>query len=203
MNVLIRTSNGITQVPMEAKHLSKRLITIRGEITDEIAIDFVNKMLELNMESTTEWITVMINSPGGEINSGLVMYDSIVGSKAPVRVVCIGKAYSMGAVLFACANERLMLPNSELMLHQPLLGGRVSGNASSIKSISDSLLETKEKVNKLIASHTGKTVEEINQATSFDHYFSPDEAVEFRLCDRVISFAEVINFVEGMEGNKW
>lgn len=200
MNVLIRTSNGITQVPMEAKHLSKRLITIRGEITEDVAIDFVNKMLELNMESSDEWITVLIISPGGEINSGLMMYDAIVGSKAPVRMVCMGKAYSMGAVLFASANERLMLPNSELMLHQPLLGGRVSGNASSIKSISDSLLETKEKLNKLIASHTGRTVEEIDQATSYDHYFSPYEAIEFQLCDRVISFADIIDFVDSVEG---
>lgn len=199
MNVLYKTSNGITQVSMEAKHLSRRIITVRGEITEEVAIDFVNKLLELNMESTDEWITVFITSPGGEVNSGLMMYDAIVGSKSPVRVVVMGKAYSMGAVLFACANERLMLPNSELMLHQPLLGGRVSGNASSIKSISDSLLETKVKMNKLLASHTGRSVEEIDQATSFDHYFSPYEAIEFGLCDKVISFADVVDFAIGVE----
>ncbi|MEY8428685.1 ATP-dependent Clp protease proteolytic subunit [Lachnospiraceae bacterium 46-15] len=199
MNVLIRTSNGITQVPMESKHLSKRLVAIRGEVTEDAAIDFTDKLLELNMESK-EPITILINSPGGEINSGLMMYDAIVGSKAPVRMVCRGKAYSMGAILFACANERLMLPNSELMLHQPFLGGNVSGNTSSIKSISDSLLEIKEKLNKLIASHTGRTVEEIEQATSFDHYFSPYEAIEFRLCDRIISFADIIDFAGGVEG---
>lgn len=199
MNVLYKTSNGITQVSMEAKHLSRRIITVRGEITEEVAIDFVNKLLELNMESTDEWITVFITSPGGEVNSGLMMYDAIIGSKSPVRVVVMGKAYSMGAVLFACANERLMLPNSELMLHQPLLGGRVSGNASSIKSISDSLLEIKVKMNKLLASHTGRSVEEIDQATSFDHYFSPYEAIEFGLCDRVISFADVVDFAIGVE----
>lgn len=198
MNVLLRTSNGITQVPMEAKHLSKRLISISGEITDESAIDFTDKLLELNMESD-EPITVLLNSPGGEINSGLMMYDAIVGSKARVRMICRGKAYSMGAVLFAVAHERLMLANSELMLHQPLLGGRVSGNASSIKSISDSLLDTKDKMNKLLASHTGKTIEEIDQATSFDHYFSPGEAIEFGLCDRIISFAEVVDFVNEEE----
>lgn len=199
MNVLVRTSNGITQIPMESKHLSKRLLTIRGDITDEVALDFVDKLLELNMESTSEWITVKINSSGGEINSGLLMYDAIVGSKAPVRIVCTGKAYSMAAVLFSCANERYMLPNSELMLHQPLLGGRVSGNASSIANISASLLETKEKLNKLIASHTRKTVEEIDQATGFDHYFSPYEAIEFGLCDRVITFGDLINFTNNEE----
>lgn len=198
MNVLLRTSSGIVSIPMEAKHLSKRLIKIRGEITEDIAVDFLDQLLELNMESE-EPITVLINTPGGEINSGLMMVDAITGSRAPVRMVCTGKAYSMGAVLFACAKERLMLPNSELMLHQPLLGGRVSGNASSIKSISDSLLETKTKLNKLIASYTGKTEDEIDEATNYDHYFSAEEAIEFKLCDKMISFTDIIAFINEEE----
>lgn len=190
MNILIRSSSGITQVPVETKLLSERRIFIEGEITANTAMEFVKQMLYLNIESE-ETITVFINSPGGEINSGLLMYDAIIGSKAPVRTICMGKAYSMGAVLFTCAKERFMLPNSELMLHQPLLGGRVSGNASSIRSISDSLLETKRKLNKLIAIHTGKTEKEIDEATGFDHYYSPDEAVDFHLADKVICFSEM------------
>lgn len=190
MNILIRSSSGITQVPVETKLLSERRIFIEGEITANTAMEFVKQMLYLNIESE-ETITVFINSPGGEINSGLLMYDAIVGSKAPVRTICMGKAYSMGAVLFTCAKERFMLPNSELMLHQPLLGGRVSGNASSIRSISDSLLETKRKLNKLIAIHTGKTEKEIDETTGFDHYYSPDEAVDFHLADKVICFSEM------------
>lgn len=190
MNILIRSSSGITQVPVETKLLSERRIFIEGEITANTAMEFVKQMLYLNIESE-ETITIFINSPGGEINSGLLMYDAIVGSKAPVRTICMGKAYSMGAVLFTCAKERFMLPNSELMLHQPLLGGRVSGNASSIRSISDSLLETKRKLNKLIAIHTGKTEKEIDEATGFDHYYSPDEAVDFHLADKIICFSEM------------
>lgn len=196
MEVLIRTSSGIVQVPMEASYLSKRFINLCGEITEETANEFTDKILYLNMESEDP-ITVQINSPGGEINSGLLMYDAIVGSKAPVRTICRGRAYSMAALLFACGDERLMLPNSELMLHQPLLGGRVSGNASSIRSISDSLLETKKKINNLIAVHTGKTLKEIDEATAFDHYFSPEEAVEFQLADRIISFSDLIDFADG------
>ena len=190
MNILIRSSSGITQVPVETKLLSERRIFIEGEITANTAMEFVKQLLYLNIESE-ETITVFINSPGGEINSGLLMYDAIVGSKAPVRTICMGKAYSMGAVLFTCAKERFMLPNSELMLHQPLLGGRVSGNASSIRSISDSLLETKRKLNKLIAIHTGKTEKEIDETTGFDHYYSPDEAVDFHLADKIICFSEM------------
>lgn len=195
MNILIRSSSGITQVPVETKLLSERRIFIEGEITANTAMEFVKQMLYLNIESE-ETITVFINSPGGEINSGLLMYDAIVGSKAPVSTICMGKAYSMGAVLFTCAKERFMLPNSELMLHQPLLGGRVSGNASSIRSISDSLLETKRKLNKLIAIHTGKTEKEIDEATGFDHYYSPDEAVDFHLADKIICFSEMEELIE-------
>ena len=197
-STLIKTNSGITQVSLEAKFFSKRCININGEITDESAVDFTDKILELNLESN-EPITVLINSIGGEINSGLLMYDAIVGSKAPVRMICRGKAYSMGAVLLACAGKRYMLPNSELMLHQPMLGGRVSGNASSIKSISDSMLETKKKINSLLAKHTGKTEEEIDKATDFDHYFLPDEAIAFNLCDEIIEFSKVIDFVKEAE----
>ena len=197
-STLIKTNSGITQVSLEAKFFSKRCININGEITDESAVDFTDKILELNLESN-EPITVLINSIGGEINSGLLIYDAIVGLKAPVRMICRGKAYSMGAVLLACAGKRYMLPNSELMLHQPMLGGRVSGNASSIKSISDSMLETKKKINSLLAKHTGKTEEEIDKATDFDHYFSPDEAIAFNLCDEIIEFSKVIDFVKEVE----
>lgn len=188
MNILVKSSGGITQIPMETKLLSEqRKIFVEGEINEDTALEFVKKVMYLNNEGN-EKIDVFISSPGGEINSGLLMYDAITGSKAPIRMVCIGKAYSMGAILFACAKERVMLPNSELMLHQPLLGGRVSGNASSIKSISDSLLETKEKMNKILAKHTGKGEEEIDEATSFDHYFSPVEAIEFNLADKIVDF---------------
>ncbi len=198
MNILYETSNGGNLIPLEAKLYKKRIITIKGEITEETALDFSDKILDLNMESD-EPITVLINSPGGEINSGLMMYDSIVDSLAPIRMICRGKAYSMGAVLFTCARERLMLPNSKLMLHQPLLSGGVSGNASSIKSISDSLLETKSKINQLISAHTGKTIEEIDEATSFDHYFTAGEAINFNLADRIISFSDIIRCTKEME----
>nr|WP_298053248.1 ATP-dependent Clp protease proteolytic subunit [uncultured Lachnoanaerobaculum sp.] len=197
-NTLIKNNNGVTQVSLQAKFLGKRCISISGEINEESAVDFTDKILDLNLESN-EPITVLINSNGGEINSGLLMYDAIVGSKAPIRMICRGKAYSMGAVLFACANERYMLPNSELMLHQPMLGGRVSGNASSIKSISDSMLETKKKINKLLAKHTKKSEEEIDEATGFGHYFSPDESIEFNLCDEIIEFSKVIDFIKEVE----
>lgn len=189
MNILIKSSNGIAQVSADSKLLMQRKVFIEGEITPESACEFIKKIMILNAEDSCKTIDVLINSPGGEINSGLVMYDVIQASKAPIRTFCIGRAYSMAAVLFACGKHgRYMLPNSELMLHEPLLGNRVGGNSSSIKSISESLLETKKKMNQILSKHTGKSEEEVEKSTSYDHYYSPEESKEFGLCDQIVDF---------------
>ena len=193
MNVQVKSSNGITLVPVDSKLMANRKIFIEGEIDAEKACEFVKEVMLLNGEDSQSPIHVLINSPGGEINSGMLMYDVIQASKAPIRMFCIGRAYSMGAVLFACGNHgRYMLPHGELMIHEPLLGNRVGGNSSSIKSISDSLLETKRKMNQILAKHTGKSEEEVEKATGFDHYFSPEESVEFGLCDQIVGFDKIM-----------
>lgn len=193
MNVQVKSSHGITLVPVDSRLMAHRKIFIEGEIDAETACEFVKKVMLLNAEDSRKPIDVLVNSAGGEINSGMLMYDVIQGSKAPIRMFCIGKAYSMGAVLFACGNHgRYMLPHGELMLHEPLLGNRVGGSSSSIKSISDSLMETKKKMNRLLAKHTGKTEEEVEEATGFDHYFSPEESIEFGLCDQIVEFDKIM-----------
>lgn len=193
MNVQVKSSNGISLVPVESRLMASRKIFVEGEINADTACEFVKKVLLLNSEDSQKPIDVLINSPGGEINSGMLMYDVIQASRAPIRMFCIGRAYSMGAVLFACGKDgRYILPHGELMLHEPLLGNRVGGNSSSIKSISDSLLETKRKMNRILAKHTGKTEEEVERATGFDHYFSPEESVEFGLCDEIVGFDRIM-----------
>lgn len=193
MNVLVKSSSGITQVSADSKLLSQRKVFIEGEISSESACEFIKKILILNEEDTDKPIDVLINSPGGEINSGMAIYDVIQASKAPIRMFCIGRAYSMGAVLFSSGNYgRYMLPHSELMLHEPLLGNRVSGNSSSIQSISESLLETKRRMNQILARHTGKSEEEVEKATSYDHYYSPEESREFGLCDEIVDFNKIM-----------
>lgn len=193
MNVQVKSSGGITLVPIESRLMAERKIFIEGEIDADKACEFVKKVMLLNSEDPQRPIDVLINSPGGEINSGMLMYDVIQASRAPVRMFCVGKAYSMGAVLFSCGNHgRYMLPHGELMLHEPLLGSRVGGNSSSIRSISDSLLETKKKMNHILAKHTGKTEEEVEEATGFDHYFSPEESIAFGLCDEIVYFDRIM-----------
>lgn len=126
------------------------------------------------------------------------MYDVIQSSGAPIRTFCMGKAYSMAAILLACGNHgRYILPHGELMIHEPLIMSNISGSSSSIKSISDSLLETKETMNQILSKHTGRTKEEIEKATEFDHYFNPKEGIEFGLCDEIVEFNKI------MEGRQY
>ncbi|MCD7773164.1 MAG: ATP-dependent Clp protease proteolytic subunit [Ruminococcus sp.] len=188
-----RTSGGISLVPLDSKLLTNRKFFIEGEIDTAMANEFLKAVMLLHYENDSKPIDVIINSPGGEINAGLMMYDIVQTSKAPIRTFCVGKAYSMAAVLLACGNNgRYILPHGELMLHEPLIGNRVSGSSSSIKSISDSLLETKHKINKILAKHTGKTEKAIERATSFDHFFSAQESIDFGLCDEIVSFEKVM-----------
>ena len=189
MNVQVKSSNGITIVPADSRLMANRKIFIEGEIGSETACEFVKKMMLLQLEDSRKPIDVLINSPGGEINAGMLMYDVIQSSKTPIRMFCIGRAYSMGALLFACGQHgRYMLPHGELMIHEPLIGSRFGGNSSSIKSISDSLQETKRIMNQILAKHTGKTEEEIEKATEYDHYFNSEESIEFGLCDQIVGF---------------
>lgn len=189
MNILVKSSNGITQVSADSKLLSQRKVFVEGEINAETACEFVKKIMLLNAEDSNKPIDVLINSPGGCINSGMLMYDVIQASKAPIRTWCIGRAYSMGAILLCCSNHgRYILPHGEVMIHEPLLGNRVGGNSSSIKSISESLLETKRKMNQILAKHTGQTEEAVEETTGYDHYFDPEESLKFGLVDEIADF---------------
>lgn len=194
MHVQVKSSGGITLVPIESRLLANRQIFIEGEINHALACNVVRQVLVLVAEDEKTPIKMFINSNGGDINAGMLIYDVIQSCKTPIIMYCIGKAYSMGALLFCCGrNGRYMLPNSELMLHEPLLGGSISGNASSIYSISESLMETKKKMNAILAKHTGKSEEEIKEATGFDHYFNPQESIDFGLCDKIVeSFDELM-----------
>ena len=185
--VLLKSSSGVQTVSIESKLMSDhRRLFITGEINADSAMDFFKQVMLLNLEDDKAPISVFINSMGGEIDNGLLIYDAIVGSRAPICTFC------SGWVLFTCGKERYMLPHSKLMLHEPLLGGKIGGNASSIKSISESLMETKTMINKLLAFHTGKTESEMDELTSYDHYFSAQEAVEIGLADGIKSFEEMM-----------
>lgn len=188
----VRSAAGMHLVPIQTVHLDKRRIFIEGQITMETACAFADQVMLL-CDQSQEPIHVFINSPGGEVKAGLMMYDIIQSSPAHIRMYCRGIAYSMAALLFASGKHgRFLLPNSELMLHEPLLSSGVQGSASSIRSISEGIMAVREKLNGILAIHTGKTPEEIEAATAFDHFFSADESIAFGLADEIVGYERMI-----------
>lgn len=192
MNIQVKTSSGITLVPLEAKLFEQRKIFIHGEINSAVADDFAAQVAVLFSEDSAAPIDVLVDSHGGEINAGLAIYDIMQTLPMPVRTFCIGSAYSMAAMLFAGGCERAMLPHSELMLHEPLLGSQIGGNATSIKYVSESLMTARKKINKILAKHTRRTESEIERESSYDHFFSAEESIVFGLADKIVGFSDIM-----------
>lgn len=185
-SIEVESAHGTREVSLTTRHLMNRNIFLTGSIDADMANSFLSQFLYLESESN-EPITIYINSPGGEVNSGLMIYDAIQGSKVPINMICSGIAASMAAVILAGGQKgrRYILKHSKMMIHEPLLTNGVGGSATSIKNISESILETREILNGILAEHTGKSIDEINEATSFDNYMNADEAIEFGLCDKI------------------
>lgn len=181
------TAHGTQELSIESMMLLKRRIMIDNETFSSEGIkSFFKKWLYL--QESSEPITVYINSTGGEVNAGLLVYDIIQSSKSPVDIYCAGVAYSMAAVVLAAGwkGRRFILPHSRVMIHEPLIAGGVGGSATSISRVSESILETRQTLNGILAQHTGKTVDEINAATAFDNMMNAEQAVEFGICDKVV-----------------
>ena len=187
-----RNSSSIGEVYLSSKLLADRIVFLTGEIDHDLANDVLMKILYLRRQDAKKPIAVVINSNGGLVEAGLMLYDIIRGSKTPVYTFCCGCAYSMAAVIFAAGHKRYILPNSKVMCHEPRVSTGAGGSSSTMKSISDGLLETKHKMDRILAELTGKQEEEIAKATSYDHYFTAEEAVDFGLCDKIITINEML-----------
>ena len=186
--VEIESHNGIRELSVYTRHLTNRRIFLNGEINRDTANDIVAQLLYLQ-EDSSEPIYIYINSGGGEINAGLFIYDVLQSMTVPVYMYCTGIAASMAAILLAGGQKgrRFILPHSKTMIHEPLLAGGVGGSATSIRNISDSILETRKIVNNILAKHTGKSRKEIDRATSFDNYMNAEKSVEFGICDKIVT----------------
>ena len=194
MRTLIKDSNGVHEISVEAAVSEKRIIQLNGTIDDAMANDFVARILYYAQQDKEKPVKVLITSGGGEIGAGMVIYDVIQSSPVPLLLFGVGKAYSMGAVLLTCGQKgkRFLLPHSKMMIHEPLIPYGIGGKSSSIQTISDSLLKTKHEMEKILAKHTGKTVEEIAESTKTDHFFTAEEAIDFGLVDGVMDFNEIM-----------
>ena len=190
MNVPIIETEGFQgsrEVRLDARFLKKNKVFLLGEITADSAVELTQKLIFLENEPSAERIKLYINSPGGEITSGLLIYDVLQAMTKEVDLYCLGMAASMAAVLLASGKRghRHILPHSRTMIHEPLIGNSIGGSATSIRHLSESIMDTKRLVNDILARHVGKTPEEIDKATAFDNYMNAEESIAFGICDDI------------------
>ena len=165
--------------------LKDRIIFLSGEITDEVSNNIISQLLYLDSISKED-INIYINSPGGSITAGMAIYDTINFIKSDVSTICIGIAASMASIILASGTKgkRYILPNSEVMIHQPL--GGVQGQATEIKIVADRILCLKEKLNKILADKTNKDLKKIEIDTERDYYLSSKESLEYGIVDKIL-----------------
>ena len=184
--IIRESSSGYSLIDIRDEMLRHREIECVGEIDAELVYSISRQLRYLAQEDPEAEITMYINSPGGDVVSGLALYDVMKGISCPIRTVCLGRAASMGAVLFACGDTRDILPHGSVMIHDPLIAGGLGGSALRIREISDDLMRVRETVGAILAASTGKTIEEIYEKTARDSFFTAEEAVAFGLADKII-----------------
>lgn len=184
--VVEQTPRGERSYDIYSRLLKDRIIFIGEEIDDHLASLVVAQLLFLEAENPDNDIMIYINSPGGSVTAGMAIYDTMRYIKPDVSTICVGMAASMGAFLLAAGQKgkRYALPNSEIMIHQPL--GGASGQASDVKIHADHIIRTKDKLNKILSENTGKPLDVIEKDTDRDNYLTATEALEYGIIDKVM-----------------
>ena len=184
--VIEQTGRGERAFDIYSRLLNDRIIFLSDEVNDTTASLVVAQLLFLESQDPDKDIMLYINSPGGSVSAGFAIFDTMNYIKCDVSTICVGMAASMGAFLLSSGakGKRFALPNSEIMIHQPL--GGMQGQASDIKIHADHILRTRQKLNEILARETGKTVEQIALDTERDNFMSAAEAAEYGLIDKVI-----------------
>ena len=184
--VVEQTPRGERAFDIYSRLLKERVIFITGTVEDQMANLIVAQLLFLEAENPDKDINLYINSPGGSVTSGLSIYDTMTYIKPDISTLCIGQACSMGAVLLAGGSKgkRFALPNSRIMIHQPM--GGFQGQATDIEIHANEVLSLKKRLNEIYSKHTGQSVEKIKDALERDKFMSADEAKSFGLIDKVV-----------------
>ena len=184
-SVVEKSSDGERAYDIYSRLLRDRIIMLSGEIDDNLANSVVAQLLYLD-SINHDTISLYINSPGGSITAGMAIYDTMNYVKSKVSTICIGMGASMAAFLLSCGQKglRYALPNSEVMIHQPL--GGAQGQATEIKIAAEHILKLKERINKILSKNTGQDLEKIQNDTERDYFLSADEALDYGLIDKVI-----------------
>ncbi|MDP3764664.1 MAG: ATP-dependent Clp endopeptidase proteolytic subunit ClpP [bacterium] len=185
--VIEKTSYGERAYDIYSRLLKERIVFLGGSINDAVANTVIAQLLFLESQDPKKEIKLYINSPGGSVTAGLAIYDTMQLIKSDVSTICVGIAASMGAVLLAAGKKgrRLSLPNSEVMIHQ-VMGG-VEGQAIEIEISARHIIKVKERLNKILARHTGKSLKDIEKDTDRDYFMSAEEAKAYGIVDEIIS----------------
>ncbi len=185
--VIEQTSKGERSYDIYSRLLKDRIIFLGEEVNDTTASLVVAQLLFLEAEDPKKDISLYINSPGGSVSAGFAIYDTMQFIKCDVSTICVGMAASMGAFLLAGGKKgkRYILPNAEVMIHQPSGGAR--GQATEIKIVAENILKTKQKLNEILSKNTGKPIEEVERDTERDNYMTAEEAVAYGLVDEIVT----------------
>lgn len=185
--IIRETAEGLNRLDIRDEMLDQRKLELMTSVDAESCAVVIRGLLHLQRQDPTMPITLYINSPGGEVQSGLALYDVMQAVSCPIRTVCLGMAASMGALLFIAGDEREILPHSRIMIHDPLIGAGAGGSALSVKARADDLMRIRDITAGVIARHSGMSVERVFELTASDTYFEAEEAVDAGLADRVIT----------------
>lgn len=187
--VIEQSARGERSYDIFSRLLKDRIIFLSEDVNHVTASLVIAQMLFLESEDPDKEIFFYINSPGGSITDGMAIVDTMNYIKCPVSTMCVGLAASMGAVLLACGEKgkRFATPNSEILIHQPLIGGGgLAGQTTEIKIHADHMVKTREKLNKVLSERTGQTLEQIEKDTERDHYMTAEEALKYGLIDSIL-----------------
>ncbi|MBR3324811.1 MAG: ATP-dependent Clp protease proteolytic subunit [Clostridia bacterium] len=187
--VIEQSSRGERSYDIFSRLLKDRIIFMGEDVNSASASVVVAQLLFLESEDPDKDIFLYINSPGGSVTDGLGIIDTMNYIKCPVSTICVGMAASMGALLLTSGakGKRFATPNSEILIHQPLIsGGGISGQTTEIKIHADQMIKTRERINKIISATTGKPIEEVEKDTERDHYMTAEEALEYGLIDGIM-----------------
>ena len=185
-NIIRETSEGLNQIPIQDILFQRREVECIGEITEDSVAALIIQLRYLHREAPEQEITMYINSPGGEVSSGLALYDVMKAIQCPIRTVCVGTAASMAAILFLSGDKRDMLAHSKVMIHDPLIPGGICDSALKVDAVARNLMQTRQTIADIISRHTGKSLEDVLAKTASDSYFGAEQAVKWGLADRII-----------------
>lgn len=188
--VIEQTPRGERSYDIYSRLLKDRIIMLGSVVTDDLANSIISQLFFLEMENPDQDIHMYINSPGGSVTAGLAIYDIMQFVRCDVRTYCIGQAASMGSLLLTAGTKgkRYMLPNARVMIHQPLISGGLSGQASDIEIHAKEMIYMKKRLTEIYETHTGRTYDELEKAMDRDRFMNAEEAQKFGLIDEVVNF---------------